>query len=119
MAKTSLQCLGNTQLHEITKIINRLNIKWDKYTFLCDLFELSAIAISNQTDIFHDKRWEKREQRYIDLMSKYTKEERLVIADIFKRLFDLLSGMSENGFDDHLGKLYMMSGTSNGNRREN
>lgn len=113
MARTILQCTDSKQLHEIAKKIDKLNIKWDKYTFLCDLFELSAIAISNQTDIFHDKQWNEREERYKTIMNKYEKEDRFVIVEIFSMIFKLLSEMPENGFDDHLGKLYMMSGTSN------
>lgn len=114
MARTIVQSkFRNNEFNEIVKLIDKLNIKWDKHTFLCDLFEISAIAISNQSDVFHDKLWEKREQQYIDIMNKYSKEDRLIIADIFHRLFDLLAGMAENGFDDYLGRLYMASGTSN------
>ena len=112
MAKTLLQCTDKPELREIAKILDAFNYKWDRYTILCDIFEASAIAISNQTDVIHSEMWNRREQRYKDIMNKYSLEDRRVIVDVFNRLSELLSGMHENGFDDYLGKLYMMSGTS-------
>lgn len=112
MGKTLLQCTDKSELREISAMIDKFNYKWDRYTILCDIFESFAIAISNQSDVFYSKKREEREERFKSIMSKYTLQDRQAITEIINKLFILLSLMPENGFDDYLGKLYMMSGTS-------
>ena len=112
MAKEILRCNDSPKLKEISKLIEGFNYKFDRYQILTDIFEMAAIGLSNQVD-YRPKEWASREERYKQLMQRYNPEDRQVLLKIFGKLFDLLTGMEENGFDDYLGKLYMMSGTSN------
>lgn len=112
MAKATLSCNDSPKLREISKMIDTLNYKTDRYSILSDIFEAGAIGISNQVDL-RPKVWKDREERYKTIMQKYDEKDRQLLVKIFGKLFDLLSNMIEYGFDDYLGKLYMMSGTSN------
>lgn len=111
MAKTIFQSKDTSTLQEIGKMIDKLNYKTDRYSLLSDLFEMTAIGISNQVDL-RKSVWNEREERYINLMKKYELSDRQLLKQISDKLIILLSGMCDNGFDDYLGKLYMMSGTS-------
>lgn len=98
-------------LDEISKQIDKCLYKVDRYKFLADLFECGAIAISNQCDFRKSK---KREERYKQIMDTYDLEGRKAFADVFGKIFALLSSMSlrHGKLDDYLGELYMMSNTS-------
>lgn len=97
----------------LAKKIEKLEGKNDWYGCLCDVFELSAIVLSNQFD-YREPYWSNREKRYKDLIKKYDEDEFKQLQDIFSDLFILLSQMAEPDgvFDDYLGRLYMFSGTS-------
>ena len=97
----------------IAKKIEKLEGKNDWYGCLCDVFELSAIVLSNQFD-YREPYWSNREKRYKDLIKKYDEDEFKQLQEIFSDLYILLSQMAEPDgvFDDYLGRLYMFSGTS-------
>lgn len=101
-------------IEQIGKKIQKLQGRNDWYAVLCDVFEISAITISNQFDI-REPLWTNRENRYKDLIKKYNENEVKLITEIFTDLYQLLRGMAtgEREFDDYLGKLYMYSGTQN------
>lgn len=97
-------------LKEIHSLIDKLSHRQSRHAVLTDLFEMSAIAISNK---FDHTRYDEREKRYIDIAKKYSAEEMQIISEAFAKIYVLLIGMIDNGFDDYLGRLYMESGTSN------
>ena len=97
------------KLSEINKLIDKLTYKQNRWSVLSGLFEMSAIAVSNKFDFSH---LDEREKRYLEIVKIYDKEELNIMCDAFARIYILLSGMIDYGFDDYLGKLYMSSGTS-------
>lgn len=97
------------KLNELNKLIEKLTYKQNKWSVLTDLFEISAIVISNKFDLV---RFNEREKRYLDIVKKYDADEMQVMCEAFAKIYVLLTGMIDHGFDDYLGRLYMMSGTS-------
>ena len=75
---------------------------------LQDCFSMYATTISNRCDI---KNYFKREEEYLKLIKKYTKEEQEKICSIFGKII-LLCGLENSPYDDYLGKLYMQTETS-------
>lgn len=97
---------------EILKLLDKGLYKVNAHEFLSDVFECGAIAISNRFDF---TQYEKREQRYLQIIKKYDKSIQQLIADIFAKIFVLLTQQINPciGFNDYLGELYMKSNTSN------
>ena len=91
---------------DIIKQIDRSAYKVNKSKLISDMFECGAIAISNKVDLFQA---EKREERYLQIMKSYQSQERELIADIFGKIFALLSSVvyDDGVFNDYLGDLFM------------
>ena len=83
------------KLSEINKLIDKLTYKQNRWSVLSDLFEMSAIAVSNKFDF---SRFDEREKRYLEIVKKYDKEELNIMCDAFERIYILLSGMIDYGF---------------------
>ena len=83
------------------------------HEFLSDLFEMAAIAISNEFDF---RQAEKREKTYLSLINKYEKDMQQLIVQTFTEIYKLLSNQYNPliGFADYLGEIYMRSETSSG-----
>lgn len=97
---------------EIDKLINANSYRVGKSQLISDVFECGAIAISNMVDL---RQAEKREERYLQIIQKYQKSEQQLIADVFSRIYALLSSVVyDNGrFDDYLGDLFMRNNQGN------
>lgn len=93
-------------VNEIIKQIERAAYSVSKSKLISDVFECGAIAISNGITF---NKSEKREERYKQIMKTYKPSERELIADIFGKIFALLSSVVyDNGvFNDYLGDLFM------------
>lgn len=93
-------------IDEIIKQIEKSAYKVNMSKLISDVFECGAIAISNKVDF---TQYDKREERYKQIMSDYKPEERQLIAEIFGKIFALLSSVVyDNGvFNDYLGDLFM------------
>ncbi len=91
---------------EIIKQIENSAYKVNKSKFIADVLECGAIALSNTIDL---PQAEKREERYKQIMKSYQPKEREWIAEIFGKIFALLSSVVyDNGvFNDYLGELFM------------
>lgn len=63
---------------EILKLVEKIAYRFDAHTFLSDVFECSAIAVSNRFD--HTK-YKTREERYLQIIKKQERE----LADKAKR----------------------------------
>ena len=93
-------------IDDIIKQIERTAYSVSKSKLISDVFECGAIAISNGITL---NKSEKREERYKQIMKTYKPRERELIADIFGKIFALLSSVVyDNGvFNDYLGDLFM------------
>lgn len=97
---------------EIMKQIERESYRISKSKLISDVFECGAIAISNKFDISNYK---KREEQYLNIIKGYEPREQKIIADLFGKIFALLSSVVyENGvFNDYLGELFMQCNQGN------
>lgn len=91
---------------DIIKQIDRFAYKVSKSKLISDIFECGALAVSNLVDFTQQ---EKREERYKQIMKTYQPQERELIADIFGKIFALLSSVvyDDGVFGDYLGDLFM------------
>lgn len=97
------------KVDEIIKLISRATYKVGAHELLSDVFECSAIAISNKFDL---RNYNSREEKYKAIMKKYDADTRNLICEIFAKIYVLLSSQIVVGFNDYLGELYMRSETS-------
>lgn len=95
---------------KILKILDKSYYKVDRHELLSNVFECGAIAVSNR---FDTRRAKIREEKYSQIMKKYDTDGQNLIADVFTKIFKLLSSQLSIGFNDYLGELYMKSETSN------
>lgn len=102
--------MANNKVNELLKLIDKFSSRHHKHEILSDCFEVWAICISNKFDLLQ---FEQREKRYLDIVKKYDKSDLDLMAQLFAEIWVLLGNMTEDGFDDYLGKLYMASDTSN------
>lgn len=96
---------------DILRLLDKGTYKVGRHEFLSDLFEMSAIAISNQFDFLQA---EEREKTYVALINKYDKGMQQLIVQTFDEIYKLLSNQYNPviGFADYLGEIYMKSETS-------
>lgn len=101
----------NPKLKPITDILDTFSFRVDYATLLSDVFSMLADSISNLVDVAQK---DIRDQEYFGIIKKYTAEEQKRLQIISGKIFDLCSEMSEpvGEFNDWLGELYMLSGTS-------
>ncbi len=97
---------------EIVKEVQQASVRVSTSKLLSDVFECGAIAISNKVDF---TQYGEREERYKDIMNSYSPKERETLADIFAKIFALLSSMvyDDGAFDDYLGSIFMQSDMGN------
>ena len=97
---------------EIVKLIDDAAVFHDKDRFLSDLFCCGALAISNIADL---TQYDEREEHYKQIMSHYSEKERVAMADIFGKIFGLLSSVvyDDGVFSDYLGEIFMSCNMSN------
>lgn len=101
--------MAQNKINEMLKLIDKFSSRHHKHEILSDCFEVWAICISNR---FDKPQFEQREKRYLDIVKKYEKNDLELMAQLFAEIWVLLSNMPEDGFDDYLGQLYMLSDTS-------
>lgn len=99
-------------VQKILKLLEKGTYKVGRHQFLSDVFECGAIAISNKFDFAN---YDKREERYMQIINSYDKDMRMLITQVFAEIYMLLSQQIHPavGFNDYLGDLYMRSETSN------
>lgn len=97
------------KIDDIIKLISKATYKVGIHELLSDVFECSAIAISNKFDF---RNYDSREEKYKAIMNKYDLDTRKLICEIFAKIYMLLSNQISVGFNDYLGELYMRSETS-------
>lgn len=97
---------------EIIKDIDKLGYCFDTHTFMSDMFECGALAISNTVDF---TKYDRREERYKQIIKKYKPQEQQAMSKIFAKIFALLSSVVyDNGaFNDYLGEIFMRTKQGN------
>jgi len=100
----------NNYVQEMLKIVDKFDGRHNRHELLSDCFECFAICISNIVD---KPQYTEREKRYLEIVSKYSKTDISLMTQLLAKVWSVLTAMSEDGFDDYLGQLYMMSDTSN------
>lgn len=97
---------------DILKLLDKGAYKTNRYELLSDIFQCGAIAISNEFDI---PQAQEREKTYLNIIKKYDKDMQYLIAEIFAKIYLLLTSQIDYGFADYIGELYMKSETSSKN----
>ncbi len=99
---------------EIVKLIDDAAVFHDKDRFLSDLFYCGALAISNLADL---TQYDEREEQYKQIMKNYSEKERKTMAEIFGKIFGLLSSVvyDDGVFSDYLGEIFMNCNMGNKN----
>lgn len=97
---------------EIIKLIDRSSYTVGKSKLISDVFACGALSISNLTDL---TQYDEREEQYKQIMNSYKPKERELIAELFSKIFSLLTSVTyDNGrFDDYLGELFMRCNQGN------
>lgn len=98
---------------ELLRLLEKGLYKTNAHEFLADILECGALSVSNKFDLLQAP---EREKRYLQIINKYDKDMRYLMAEIFAKIFALLTQQIDPnvGFNDYLGELYMRSETSNG-----
>lgn len=87
---------------EFTKAFSALCDRQSSWQAWADFVDMAAIAISNAVDPTETKA--KREQRYMDIIARYTPAEQKVFPELVKIMVD---AMEANQNQDFLGDLFM------------
>ena len=100
--------MNQEKLKTLIKLTDSLEYHHSKYQALADFFEIGAIVISKQADLTN---YPPREKRYHEIIKQYNKQELDILVKLFAETWRILTNMTEEGFGDYLGELYMQSGT--------
>ncbi len=92
--------------NNIIKLIQEIGYRHGTWQVYSDFLELGAIAISNAVD---KSQFSEREKRYLETVSKYSKDEVMKITQVFKELISAL----EVDIEDVLGRVYQELGLGN------
>ncbi len=97
---------------EIIKLIDRSSYSVGKSKLISDVFACGALAVSNLVDL---TQYDKREEKYKHIMNGYMPKERELIAELFSKIFALLSSVTydDGAFSDYLGELFMKCNQGN------
>lgn len=102
--------MNNQRIDKLLKLLDKFSSRHHRHEILADCFEIWAICISNMVD---KPNFNVREQKYLDIVKKYDKNDLDLISQMFAEVWVLLSSMPTEGFDDYLGQLYMLSDIGN------
>ena len=96
---------------EIVKMIKDMSGRYSPYDIFTDWVAMCALSTVNSITLIHNKVWQAREQQYMDIIRKYTKDEQMK----FVYMYNLLAEAFEEEMSDILGEIYMESGCGNKN----
>lgn len=92
--------------NEIIKTIEKMSGRYAPYNIFSDWIQMCSLTIQNSCSLIHNQIWQEREQTYVDIARKYTKEEIEHFAQMFVWLGDALT----EDLTDVLGQIYMEAG---------
>ena len=78
-------------IEEIMKHIKSAVYRVDTHQLISDVFECGAISISNMVDLISKA---EREERYLQIINKYQKDEQKLLTEIFGMIYALLSSLT-------------------------
>ena len=95
----------------ILKELEKFGMAHNFYDVIDDWFAVMALSLIQAVTV-KDDAWKKREQKYLDIVAKYSRDE----IQIFVKCFDMLVTLMEQDvnagvFKDWLGEIYMESET--------
>ena len=98
----------NPYKDKILKAIRSLAYRHSTWNVFSDFVELGALSIANSCALIKTEEWEKREQRYLDVIGKYGKEEQQIFPTMFADLVEALTYALtwENAPVDILGVIF-------------
>ena len=100
-----MSLLAETHIKEIVKFINSLSSTRGAETVYRDWCECFALSIANGCNPLKESElWKKRENRYLDIIKNYTKEEAFTFSEMCAHL---TMAFDADPYQDHLGKIYM------------
>ena len=88
---------------EFQKVFSKLCNTKSAWQAWSDFVELTAISISNTTEI-RDKVKQEREERYMNIIGQYTKSEQAVFSEL---VGILVGSLERNSEQDFLGEMFM------------
>lgn len=94
----------STYKAEIIKTIQNISGRYSVYDVFSDWVEMSAISLQNGCMLFHNDLWNKREERYLSIVKRYTKDELNSLVECFAKLVLCFENFN---FEDVLGSIYM------------
>lgn len=87
----------------ILETIQKMSGRYAAYEIFTDWVKSMALCISNYITVFKDQIWKDREEEYLAIMAKYSKEEQLIFCEMMAWLAETL----EDNMEDALGYIYM------------
>lgn len=103
--------MENKSGKDLTKKLIEMGYRYGIHEVYVDFLELSALAISNRFDLRH---YDAREQRYLDIVRKYTAADMEAYADMLAVLITALQDEAATGkLNDVLGAVYHDLGLHN------
>ena len=98
-------------IEDIMKVIEKGAYQYGRLELLSDAFHCGSIIVSNRFDA---GRAPERQTTYENIMGKYDPNGKVLLQDLISRIISLLSKQifSNVGFDDYLGRLFMLSNTN-------
>lgn len=90
---------------EFVKLFDELTGYQHRWQAWQDMVWLFAASIANSVKTPH---WEKREQRYLEIIRRYDKQRQQVFPELFAMLVNIMDDAVKTGFyGDFLGELFM------------
>ena len=104
---TTVKIENHPYSKEFSTLFNTLSQKYDKARVWNDFIVMVACAISNACD---KRFYKEREERYIEIVKQYTRDEQNKFAELFSYL---VLSLDEKTEQDFLGAMFTMLGLSN------
>lgn len=95
--------IADRNVHEIVKTLEEIGRSTGTERAFRDWCECAAIALANGCDVVHGAEWQRREKRYLDIISRYGNDA----AKFPGMLSCLVNAFESDPWRDHLGHVYM------------
>ncbi|GHU59171.1 hypothetical protein AGMMS49975_26460 [Clostridia bacterium] len=103
-AETPITHKDNAHYKEILKIIRKLSDRHSVWNVFCDFVKITSITISN---CVARTEYDDREEQYLAIIRKYTKDEQECLAGMFAELILALEDeVKSDNFHDVLGDIF-------------